>query len=115
LGLRVRIGVLLRLADLEHVLLLAIAAAAGEARAVATLLRRGCVLIGRALVRRIGIGLVVGRLVRRARSRDAQLVAQDRRRRLGRSCSWSPHRHRPCYWPSGWPSWILRSGRIRRY
>src|SRR5204862_7886725 len=59
LGLRVRIGVLLRLADLDHVLLLAIAAAAGEARAVATLLRRGCVLIGRALVRRIGIGLVV--------------------------------------------------------
>src|SRR5436190_1937738 len=67
LGLRVRIGVLLRLADLDHVLLLAIAATARRAGAAATGLRRFRVLVGRALVRRIGIGLVVGRLAGRAR------------------------------------------------
>src|SRR5204862_4705849 len=79
---RVRVGILLRLADLDHVLLLAVAAAAGEAAGAATGLRRRRVLIGRALVRRISIGLVTGRLIRRARARAAQLVTQDRHRRV---------------------------------
>src|SRR6266576_1278148 len=79
---RVRVGVLLRLADLDHVLLLAVPATAGEARAVATRLRCGRVLIGLAVVRRISVGLVAGRLIRRARARAAQLVTQDRHRRI---------------------------------
>src|SRR5204863_823 len=80
---RVRVGVLLRLADLDHVLLLAVAAAARVARAGAALLRRGRVLVRRALVRCIGVGLVAGRLIRRARARTAQLVTQDRHRHVG--------------------------------
>src|SRR5262249_61903159 len=77
---RVRVGVLLRLADLDHVLLLTIAAAAREALAAAALLRRGCVLIGLAVVRRISVGLVVGVLVRRARAGALLAFAKDRGR-----------------------------------
>src|SRR5262249_58408184 len=77
LGIGVRIGVLLRLADLDHVLLLAVTAAAREALSASTLLRRGCVLVGLAPVRRIGVGLVAGRLLCGARARAAPLAARD--------------------------------------
>ena len=68
LGLRVRIGVLLRLADLDDVLLLAVAATTRPARAVAGDLRRRSALIGVALVGRVGICLIAGVLLRRART-----------------------------------------------
>src|SRR5262249_57716297 len=83
LGFGVRVSVLLRLADLEHVLLLAVATAPEPAGTVAGRLRRGRALTGLALLLRIGVGLVTRRLIRRARARAVQPLAQDRRRRVG--------------------------------
>src|SRR5436190_18133158 len=74
--LRVRVGTLLRLADLDDVLLLTVAAATREAVAPATLLRCGRILIGRAAVRRICVGLVAGVLRRRARAGDSEVRAE---------------------------------------
>src|SRR5205085_11745403 len=63
---RARVGVLLGQADLEHVLLLAVAAAAGEAAGAAAVLARVRGLVGRARVRRIGCRTVVSGLRRGA-------------------------------------------------
>src|SRR5207253_486328 len=60
--------VLLRLGCLDHVLLLAVAATAGNAAGAAARLRGVRGLIGLAVVRCIGIGTVVSRLARRART-----------------------------------------------
>src|SRR5262249_57098986 len=55
----------------------------GGVLAAAVGLGRSGVLMGLARVRRIGIGLVVSRLICRARAGTAQLVAQDGNRRIG--------------------------------
>src|SRR5512133_3161257 len=63
---RVRVGVLPRLADLDDVLLLAVATTAGPAPDVAAALRGLRVLVGLAAVRRISVRLVARVLLRRA-------------------------------------------------
>src|SRR5205807_2638967 len=68
LGRGIRVRGLLRLRVLDHVLLLAVAAAAGRAAGAAARLLGSCVLIGAALVGRISVGLVRSRLIRRARA-----------------------------------------------
>src|SRR5262249_37172882 len=76
LGLRVGVRVLLRERRLRDVLLLAFAAATREAARATARLRRGCVLIGLAVVRGIGVGVVARRLIRRART-TAHAVSSD--------------------------------------
>ena len=80
LGLRVPTSVLLRLRRLHQVLLLALTAAAATTAGVGQLLVQGRVLIGVALVRCIGIGVVSCLLMGRARARTAQVITDDRRR-----------------------------------
>src|SRR5207248_8589434 len=79
---RIRVAVLLGQPDLSQVLLLALAAATRPAQGVLQLLDRIGDLLGLALVRCIGVGIVVRRLSGRARIALARLLAGDRRRSI---------------------------------
>ena len=85
LGLGSRVGVLLGVRRLDHVLLLAVATAAGRAAGAAAGLRGVRGLIGLAVVRCIGIGTVVRRLGGRARTAN-HVISGDADGNVGVDC-----------------------------